>query len=36
MREGAEELGVEFDEHVAFVIGALEEHAGELGLEGRA
>ena len=36
VREGAEELGVEFDEHVAFVIGALEERAGELGLEGRA
>ena len=35
VREGAEELGVEFDEHVAFVIGALEERAGELGLEGR-
>jgi predicted hydrolase (HD superfamily) len=31
---GAEELGVDFDEHVAFVIGAMEEHAGELGLLG--
>lgn len=27
---GAAELGVEFDEHVAFVIAALAEHAGEL------
>jgi putative nucleotidyltransferase with HDIG domain len=32
VREGAEELGVEFDEHVAFVIGAMEERADELGL----
>jgi putative nucleotidyltransferase with HDIG domain len=32
--QGAEELGVDFDEHVAFVIAALEEHAAELGLEG--
>ena len=30
------ELGVDFDEHVAFVIAALEERAGELGLEGEA
>ena len=29
---GAEELGVDFDEHVAFVIGAMEERADELGL----
>ena len=35
LRSGAEELGVDFDEHVAFVIAALEERAGELGLEGR-
>jgi putative nucleotidyltransferase with HDIG domain len=28
---GAEELGVEFDEHVAFVIAALAEHADDLG-----
>jgi len=35
VRRGAEELGVEFDEHVAFVIAALEARAGELGLEGR-
>src|SRR6201992_3782049 len=32
MRNGAEELGVDFDEHVAFVIAALEERADELGL----
>jgi putative nucleotidyltransferase with HDIG domain len=35
VREGAAELGVDFDEHVAFVIAALEEHAAELGLEGQ-
>lgn len=35
VRAGAEQLGVDFDEHVAFVIAALEERAGELGLEGR-
>ena len=34
VRNGAEELGVEFDEHVAFVISALEARAGELGLTG--
>jgi putative nucleotidyltransferase with HDIG domain len=33
MRLGAEELGVEFDEHVAFVIAALEPRAAELGLD---
>jgi putative nucleotidyltransferase with HDIG domain len=32
VRNGAEELGVEFDEHVAFVIAAMEERATELGL----
>jgi putative nucleotidyltransferase with HDIG domain len=32
VREGAEQLGVDFDEHVAFVIAALQEHAGELGV----
>ena len=32
VREGAEELGVDFDEHVAFVIAAMSEHAEELGL----
>ena len=35
LRAGAEELGVDFDEHVTLVIAALEERAGELGLEGR-
>jgi putative nucleotidyltransferase with HDIG domain len=32
VRQGAEELGVDFDEHVAFVIAAMEERADELGL----
>jgi putative nucleotidyltransferase with HDIG domain len=36
MRHGAEELGVDFDEHVAFVVAALEPHADELGLSGSA
>ena len=31
MREGAEMLGIDFDEHLAFVIAALEPHADELG-----
>jgi putative nucleotidyltransferase with HDIG domain len=35
IRQGAEELGVDFDQHVSFVIAALEERAGELGLEGK-
>ena len=35
LRAGAEELGVDFDEHLAFVIAALEDRAPELGLEGR-
>jgi putative nucleotidyltransferase with HDIG domain len=35
LREGAEKLGVDFDEHVAFVITALESQADELGLGGR-
>jgi putative nucleotidyltransferase with HDIG domain len=34
LRHGAEALGVDFDEHVAFVIAALELRAGELGLDG--
>jgi putative nucleotidyltransferase with HDIG domain len=34
LREGAEQLGVDFDEHLAFVIAALEERSGELGLDG--
>jgi putative nucleotidyltransferase with HDIG domain len=33
VRRAAEELGVDFDEHVARVIAAMEERAGELGLE---
>jgi putative nucleotidyltransferase with HDIG domain len=32
VRQGAEELGVDFDAHVAFVIDALEQRADELGL----
>src|SRR5438477_4599017 len=32
VREGAEELGVDFDEHVAKVIAAMEGRADELGL----
>ncbi len=35
LRRGAEELGVDFDEHVAFVIAALEEQAEELDLHGQ-
>jgi putative nucleotidyltransferase with HDIG domain len=34
VRRGAEELGVEFDEHVRFVIAALDERADELGVRG--
>ena len=34
LREGAELLGVDFDEHLAFVIAALEERSGELALDG--
>jgi putative nucleotidyltransferase with HDIG domain len=33
--QGAEELGVDFDEHVAFVIAAMEERADQLGLAAR-
>lgn len=36
LRAGAAELGVDFDEHVAFVIAALAERSRELGLDGRA
>ena len=36
LREGAEALGVDFDEHLAFVIAALEEHADVLDLNGSA
>ena len=32
---GAQLLGVELADHVAFVIGALQPHAAELGLQGR-
>jgi putative nucleotidyltransferase with HDIG domain len=32
LRQGAADLGVDFDEHLAFVIAAMEEHAEELGL----
>ncbi|HKZ14678.1 MAG TPA: HDIG domain-containing protein [Solirubrobacterales bacterium] len=34
MRLGAEELGEDFDQHLAFVIAALEPRAAELGLTG--
>ena len=34
LREGAAALGVDFDEHLAFVIAALEEHADELEVHG--
>jgi putative nucleotidyltransferase with HDIG domain len=36
VRRGAEELGVDPDEHIAVVIAALEARADELGLRGRA
>jgi predicted hydrolase (HD superfamily) len=32
VRQGAEELGVDFDQHVAFVIAAMAARAEELGL----
>jgi putative nucleotidyltransferase with HDIG domain len=32
VRAGAEELGVDFDEHVAFLIAAMEERSDELGV----
>jgi len=35
VRRGAEELGVDFDDHVKRVIAAMEERAAEIGLEGR-
>ena len=34
LRRGAEELGENFDDHIAFVIGAMEPRAAELGLAG--
>ena len=36
MRRAADELGVDFDEHVAKVIAAMEERSTELGLDGAA
>jgi putative nucleotidyltransferase with HDIG domain len=36
VRRGAEELGVDFDQHVAFVIEAMAERADELGLAPRS
>ena len=35
VRRGAEELGVDFDEHIATVIAALDERADELDLHGQ-
>jgi putative nucleotidyltransferase with HDIG domain len=35
VQRGAEELGIDFDQHVAFVIEAMAEHADELGLAPR-
>jgi len=34
VQRGADELGIDFDEHVAFVIAALAPHAAELGVDG--
>jgi predicted hydrolase (HD superfamily) len=34
MRKGAEELGVSLEDHIAFCIAALREHADGLGLRG--
>ena len=36
VRGAADDLGVDFDAHLAFVIAALAQNAGELGLTGRA
>jgi predicted hydrolase (HD superfamily) len=33
VRQGASELGVDFDEHIAKVIAAMEERSTELGLD---
>ncbi len=35
IRTSVELLGVDFDEHVGFVIGALRPHAEELGIAGK-
>jgi predicted hydrolase (HD superfamily) len=32
--QGAQELGLELDEHIALCIGAMRAHAPELGLQG--
>jgi predicted hydrolase (HD superfamily) len=32
--DGAAELGVDLDEHIAFVLAAMQEQAHELGLDG--
>ena len=34
VRQGAEELGVELDEHIGFVLAAMQGRAQELGLAG--
>jgi putative nucleotidyltransferase with HDIG domain len=34
VRRGVDDLGVDFDGHIAFVIAAMDEHAADLGLEG--
>jgi predicted hydrolase (HD superfamily) len=34
VRKGAEELGIPLEEHIAFCIGAMREHADALGLRG--
>jgi predicted hydrolase (HD superfamily) len=36
VRQGASELGVDFDEHVAKVIASMEERSAELGLDAGA
>ena len=35
VRQGADELGVDFDEHITKVIAAMEERSTELGLDGK-
>jgi predicted hydrolase (HD superfamily) len=35
VQRGADELGTDFDEHLAFVIAALEPHAAALGIDGQ-
>jgi putative nucleotidyltransferase with HDIG domain len=34
VRRSVDDLGVDLDEHIAFVIAAMDEHAADLGLEG--